>query len=74
MKKLIIIISTLMGALTFADAQIISDVEVSGLNIVKDGNMMNVEMDIDLSKLEVKNRRSVHLVPVLKNGADSLEL
>jgi tetratricopeptide (TPR) repeat protein len=36
--------------------------------------MMNVDMDIDLSKLEVKNRRSVHLVPVLKNGTDSLEL
>lgn len=74
MKKLIIIISTLIGVLTIADAQNISGVAVSGLKIVKDGSMMNVDMDIDLSKLEVKNRRSVHLVPVLKNGTDSLEL
>ena len=74
MKKLIVIILTLMGFLTVADAQNISDVAVSGLKIVKDGSMMNVDMDIDLSKLEVKNRRSVHLVPVLKNGTDSLEL
>lgn len=66
--------AALIGMVSAADAQRISDIAVSGLRIIKDGGNMNVDMIMDLSKLDVKNNRSVHLVPVLKNGADSLEL
>lgn len=55
-------------------AQQISDVAVSDFKVIKNGEEMNISMDIDLSKLDVRNRRSVHLLPVIKNGADSLDL
>lgn len=74
MKKILLVMAALAGFVTVAGAQQISDVAVSGLKILKDGDEMNVDMKIDLSDLDVKNRRSVHLVPVLKNGTDSLEL
>lgn len=60
--------------MTGAQAQKISDVAVSDLKVLKDGDEMNITMNIDLSQLDVKNRRSVHLLPVIKNGADSLDL
>lgn len=74
MKKIISVIAALVGMMTAAHAQNVSDVAVSGLKMCKDGGEMNIGMDIDLSKLDVKNRRSVHFLPVLKNGQDSLEL
>lgn len=63
-----------MGFVAVAQAQQISDVAVSGLKIIKNGGEMNISMDIDLSKLDVRNRRSVHLLPVIRNGQDSLDL
>lgn len=74
MKKILFVIAALAGFVAVAQAQQISDVAVSGLKILKNGEEMNVDMKIDISELDVRNRRSVHLVPVLKNGADSLEL
>lgn len=74
MKKILLFIAALAGMITVADAQMISDVAVSGVRIVKNGDRMDVEMKIDLSQLDVRNRRSVHLVPMLVNGADSVEL
>ena len=72
MKKILLFIAALAGMITVADAQMISDVAVSGVRIVKNGDRMDVEMKIDLSQLDVRNRRSVHLVPMLVNGADSV--
>lgn len=69
MKKTILAIAAFAGLMASAGAQ-----DVSGLRIIKNGDRMNVDMDIDLSDLDVKKRRSVHIIPVLKNGADSLEL
>lgn len=74
MKRIIIVLSAFLAIWTAADAQKIDNVAVSGLKVTKAGSMMNVDMDIDLSQLNVKNRRSLHLIPVLKNGQDSLEL
>lgn len=74
MKKILFVMAALASFMTGAQAQKISDVAVSDLKVLKDGDEMNITMDIDLSQLDVKNRRSVHLLPVIKNGADSLEL
>ena len=65
MKKILLFIAALAGMITVADAQMISDVAVSGVRIVKNGDRMDVEMKIDLSQLDVRNRRSVHLVPMI---------
>lgn len=74
MKKILFVIAALTSLMTSAQAQQISDIAVSDLKVTKNGEEMNIAMDIDLSKLDVKNRRSVHLLPVIKNGADSLDL
>lgn len=74
MKRIIIAVAASMCFLVTGYAQRISDVAVSDLDIVKDGTDMNIDMTIDLSSLDVKNRRSVHLLPVLKNGTDSIVL
>lgn len=74
MKRVIIAIAALTCFSATGYAQKIYDVAVSDFNIVKDGTDMNIDMIIDLSSLDVKNRRSVHLLPVLKNGADSIVL
>lgn len=74
MKKIFLVMAALMGFATFADAQSSSDVAVSGVRMMKDGSNMNVVMNIDLSKIDVKNNASLHIYPVIKNGADSVEL
>ena len=74
MKKIFLVMAALAGFVTFADAQSISDVAVSGVRMIKDGSNMNVDMNIDLSKIDVKNNASLHIYPVIKNGADSVEL
>lgn len=55
-------------------AQKANDVVFEDVKIKKNGDLMTVSMDIDLRQLNVRNRRALHIVPVIKNGADSLEL
>ena len=74
MKKIILALTVVSVALVGAGAQNESGLPDTQVKLVKEGNQMNVDMAIDLSTLDVKNRRSVHIVPVLKNGADSVEL
>lgn len=74
MKRIMILIAALVAVLPAANAQRISDIAVSDLKIIKNESLLDVDMDIDLSQLDVKSRRSVHLVPVLKNGSDSTVL
>lgn len=74
MKKILFVLAALASFMTGAQAQQISDIAVSRVQTIKNGDDMNISMNIDLSNLDVKNGRSVHLVPVIKNGKDSLEL
>lgn len=74
MKKILVIIAVLAAFVTAVQAQKLSDVSVANLNLVKNGENMNIEMDIDVSDLNVKNRRSVHLLPAFKNGEEYIEL
>ena len=74
MKKILVILAALAGISFAAQAQQTADVAVSDLKIIKNGEEMNIDMNIDLSGLDVKGQRSVHFLPVIKNGEDSLQL
>ena len=74
MKKILVILAALAGISFAAQAQQTADVAVSDLKIIKNGEDMNIDMTIDLSDLDVKGQRSVHFLPVIRNGEDSLQL
>jgi len=64
----------LVGFMTAASAQQLQEIGISDVKVIKNGEVMILDMDIDLTELNVRNRRSVHVVPVIRNGADSLRL
>ncbi len=78
MKKTIISLSVsiCLGLLSFltASAQKSGDVSAEGVHVGKDGSLVKVSMNIDLSRVSVKSSRAVLLTPWLVNGGDSLEL
>lgn len=80
MKRIIIVLALLsgMGKMCEAYAQDTRDgmpgISVSNFDISRNGKYLTVEMDIDLSELEVNSNRAVLLTPRLANGADSLDL
>lgn len=74
MKKLLLTMAVAALGVLNAGAQKFADVTISDFKAVKSGDKVNVSMKIDLSQIDVKNQMSVHYVPELKNGADSLEL
>lgn len=74
MKRLFVIIAVLAGFAASANAQRMDDVVFEDVRIKKNGDLMTVSMNINIEELDVRNRRSLHIVPVLRNGADSLEL
>lgn len=49
-------------------------VRVSDVNIVRDGSILRVFMDLDLSGLNVSGNRAVLLTPRLHNGKDTVDL
>lgn len=57
-----------------AAQQTVAGVEVSNLKMKHHGQLFSVDMDMDLTGLKVKSNRAVVVTPVLKNGADSVEL
>lgn len=60
---------------TDTEAQLIVDgVSVSGLKIEHSGNFLEVNMLLDLKKLDVDGNRAVSLTPRLVNETDSVEL
>lgn len=74
MKKIFLLIAFFAGVASVSYAQKVDDVGFENAKLRKNGELMTVSMGIDLAQLDVRNRRSVHIIPVLKNGADSLEL
>lgn len=57
-----------------ASAQSVDGVSVSALNIERNGKYISVDMNMDISGLEVESNRAVLLTPCLVNGNDSVEL
>ncbi|PXZ43708.1 hypothetical protein DMB45_10270 [Sanguibacteroides justesenii] len=80
MKKTIFILATLlgMGNMSGAMAQdtknILPGVSIENFNMNRNGKYLTVEMDVDLTALDVDANRTVLLTPRLVNGADSLDL
>ena len=80
MKGTIFILATLLGIgnMSRAVAQntenIIPGVSIRKFNMDRNGKYLTVEMDVDLTALNVDANRAVLLTPRLINGADSLDL
>jgi len=64
----------LLGFAPASWAQGIDGVSVSNLKAERNGKYLSVDMDVDLSNLNVERNRAVILTPLLANGNDSLEL
>lgn len=80
MKKMIFILAILlgMGSVSGAVAQntkdIIPGVSVGNFDMNRNGKYLTVEMEVDLTALDVDVNRAVLLTPRLVNGADSVNL
>lgn len=80
MKRTIFILATLLGIGNMSKAvaqnteNIIPGVSIENFNMNRNGKYLNVEMDVDLTALDVDANRAVLLTPRLVNGADSLDL
>ena len=74
MKRLLLIVSALVGLNTPLDAQGIKGVSVGNPRMAHRGESMAVQMDLDLARLEVDPNLAVILTPRLLNGRDSVEL
>lgn len=80
MKGTIFILATLLGIGNMSGAvaqnteNIIPGVSIGKFNMDRNGKYLTVEMDVDLTALNVDANRAVLLTPRLVNGADSLDL
>ena len=83
MKKTLYILSALLGMVTVAEAQIVTDmrkqdivdgVSIENLRMERNGGYIAIDMLWDLSGLDVDDNRAVLLTPRLVNGNDSLDL
>lgn len=80
MKRTIFILITLMGIGHMSEAvaqnkkNIIPGVSIENFNMNRNGKYLTVEMEVDLTALDVNTNRAVLLTPRLLNGTDSLDL
>lgn len=80
MKRTIFILITLMGIVHMSEAvaqnkkNIIPGVSIENFNMNRNGKYLTVEMEVDLTALDVNTNRAVLLTPRLLNGTDSLDL
>jgi len=78
MKRSIFIIAALLGLSHSAEARssapIVNGVAIDSLKLEHNGNLMAVDITMDLSGLDVGSNRAVLLTPRLINGNDSVDL
>ncbi|WP_148372814.1 DUF3868 domain-containing protein [Bacteroides bouchesdurhonensis] len=80
MKRMIFTLAILLGIGNMSGAvaqdtkDIIPGVSIGNFNMNRSGKYLTVEMDVDLTALDVEANRAVLLTPRLVNGADSLDL
>ncbi len=74
MKQIIITVIALMGLVMPAQAELVSGVTVSDVQLNREESKMNVDMNVDMSALKVSSNRAVLLTPVITNGENSVEL
>ncbi|MCH5226234.1 MAG: DUF3868 domain-containing protein [Muribaculaceae bacterium] len=73
-KLLISTALALFPVIGFAAASEVSPIEVTNARLVRNGSLMTVDMDVDLSSLKLKSNSAVVMVPMLVNGPDTLVL
>ena len=79
-RKVYMILAALLGIGNMSEAvaqntkDILPGVSVGNLNMNREGKYLTVEMDVDLTALDVDANRAVLLTPRLVNGVDSLDL
>lgn len=75
MKKIILIVTALLGWAIITEAQaIVNEVVTSDFQMKRNGDYMSVDMTLNLSDLKVVSNRAVLLTPRIVNGTDSIEL
>lgn len=74
MKRYLLILVALCGTLSGAYAQSVDGVKIDKLNMERSGNYVVVDMDVDLTGLDVESSRAVLLTPKIVRGADTLDL
>ena len=74
MKRLIVIMTALFAGVTAAEAQTVNGVNVESFSMERDGSFVIVDMDIDISELEVKGAEGVVLTPHIVRDTMSVAL
>ena len=74
MKRYIIILAALLGVNVAAMAQEAAQVKVEKLNMVRSGEYVIVDMDLDLQAMDVASNRAVLVTPAIVKGEKSLDL
>lgn len=74
MKRFLTIMTALLTGMLAADAQTLSGVTVDSYTMERSGSFLKVDMDINLSELDVKGTQVVVLTPHIINGDNSAAL
>lgn len=74
MKRFVILLATALASATAVDAQTVSGVNVDDYTMERNGSFVIVDMNIDISRLEVKGTQAVVLTPRIVRGDRSLDL
>lgn len=74
MKRTMMILMTLFAVMSMTYAQGVDGVRVSRQGMERSGNYMAVNMELDLTALDVESKRVVLLTPVILNGGHQVEL
>ena len=74
MRRFIVIFAALLAGVSAADAQTHKGVNVESYTMQRDGSFVIVDMDIDISELDVKGKEAVVLTPHIVSGEQSVAL
>ncbi len=74
MKRFIVIFAALLAGVSAADAQTVNGVTVESYTMQRDGSFVIVDMDIDISQLDVKGSEAVVLTPHIVGEENSVAL
>lgn len=74
MKRYMMILMALTAMLSVTHAQGVDGVKVSRQGMERSGDYLTVNMDLDLTALDVESKRAVLLTPVILNGENQVEL
>ena len=74
MNRVFTLVAVALLSVCATRAQDIPEVEIVDFSLELRDGYLNVDVDIDLSNLDVKNTQVVVLTPKVINGADTLQL